>query len=47
MLLSRPKKLVMPPEMSLVRLRAVEFCVWARSSMSILTVRMSPMRRAR
>ena len=46
-LFSRPRKLLIPVEMSLERLRWVEFCVWARSSMSMLTVRMSPMRRAR
>ncbi|MNQ70656.1 hypothetical protein D3C85_853000 [compost metagenome] len=46
-LFSSPKKLVTPPEMLLLRARWVEFWVWARSLMSILTVRMSPTRRAR
>ncbi len=46
-LFSRPKKLVTPPEALLVRLRWVVFWVWARSLMSMETVRMSPTRRAR
>ena len=46
-LLSRPNRCETPPEMLLERDRWVEFWVWARSSMSILTVRMSPTWRAR